>query len=200
MIRVDTGQRFNRLTFVNRTERRSGDNHILGTWRCDCGAVKDIMISRVVGGYSRSCGCLVADATRLAVTRHGMRSSRTYSSWSAMKQRCENPACKDYKRYGFLGITLCKEWSDSFESFLSHMGIRPRGTSIDRINWSKGYEPGNCRWSTATVQNRNKANFVVILTPLGISPLVDYAKAIGLTRGAAHLRLKRGKLEGCERL
>lgn len=28
--------------------------------------------------------------------------------------------------------------------------------SIDRIDNSKGYEPGNCKWSTATEQNRNR--------------------------------------------
>ena len=34
-------------------------------------------------------------------------------------------------------------------------------------------------------------------TPLGVMLLVDYAATLGISRGAAHLRLKRGKLDGC---
>jgi hypothetical protein len=34
------------------------------------------------------------------------------------------------------------------------------GLSIDRIDSSKGYEPGNCRWADATTQSRNRGAFV----------------------------------------
>jgi hypothetical protein len=33
-----------------------------------------------------------------------------------------------------------------------------------------------------------------------VMALVDYAKQIGISKGAAHLRLKRGKLEGAQRV
>ena len=128
-----------------------------------------------------------------------MRGSSTYSSWRSMKDRCLNPSAKDYPKYGGSGITLSPEWASSFEAFLRDVGLRPEGTSLDRIDGQKGYEPGNVRWATPTEQNRNKRNFVVVDTPMGRMPLVDYARAIGLTRGAAHLRLKRGKLEGVTR-
>ena len=77
------------------------------------------------------------------------------------------------------------------------LGIRPVGTTLDRIDGSKGYDPGNCRWATFKVQARNRINLTVIDSPLGRIPLVDYAEIIGISKGAAHLRLKRGKLKGC---
>ncbi len=83
-----------------------------------------------------------------------------------------------------------------FENFLQDMGTKPEGTSIDRIDPFKGYEPGNCRWATALEQARNRKDLTTVKTQNGIIVLVDYAKQLGITKGAAHLRLKRGKLEG----
>jgi hypothetical protein len=113
-----------------------------------------------------------------------------------MKSRCLDPDCKDYPRWGGVGITIHREWIDSFEAFFRDVGSRPKGTSLDRIVPELGYHPGNVRWATPIEQARNKKNLVVVDTAYGRIPLVDYAKILGITRGAAHLRLKRGKLEG----
>ena len=113
-----------------------------------------------------------------------------------MKTRCLNENSKDYQRYGGVGISVCDEWASSFEDFLSHVGPRPAGTTLDRIDGSRGYEPGNVRWASISVQARNKKSATIVHTPYGVMHLVDYAKRIGITNGAAHLRLKRGTLEG----
>lgn len=59
-------------------------------------------------------------------------------------------------------MTVCERWR-KFDAFLADMGERPRGTTIDRIDASLGYQPGNCRWATFDVQSRNKRNLK--LTP-----------------------------------
>lgn len=87
------------------------------------------------------------------------RRSRTplWWIWCAIKQRCTNPRCKDYPDYGGRGITLCGEWSASFEAFIADVGERPSDEhSIDRIDNDRGYEPGNVRWSTGIEQARNR--------------------------------------------
>ena len=77
--------------------------------------------------------------------------------WAVMIQRCHNPKNTVFAYYGGSGITVCQKWRDSFEAFLSDVGPRPSDKhSIDRIDNSKGYEPGNCKWSTREEQAANK--------------------------------------------
>lgn len=86
--------------------------------------------------------------------------------WRSLKQRCFNPRDKDYKYYGGRGITVCARWCDGehgksgFQCFVEDMGPKPSAAhSIDRIDSNGNYESGNCRWATASEQNRNRRKF-----------------------------------------
>lgn len=87
---------------------------------------------------------------------HGMTKTPTYNSWSNMIQQCTNPKATCYSKYGAKGITVCARWRGSFDNFLADMGERPTGTTIDRVNPTGNYEPGNCRWGTALQQAHNR--------------------------------------------
>lgn len=162
-----TGQVYGRLTVV-----RQGDTGADGDVRweclCLCGAIKTVRARNLRDRKypTRSCGCLRSDVSSELMSKvqhlawEKARTGRTprhplYNTWASMKQRCQNPNDKRYPQYGERGIRVCDRWQ-SFGPFLSDMGERPQGMSLDRIDGDGDYEPSNCRWATAREQAANK--------------------------------------------
>jgi hypothetical protein len=146
---------YHSLTLVERDVGRSADNHTLSLWRCECGEETTVAFSRVKSGQTKSCGCLARKLSSERAVKHGGRNTPEYSSWIAMRRRCLAPADKDFPQYGGRGVTICTQWDD-FATFLRDVGQRPAGTTLDRIDASGNYEPGNVRWAPPKVQGRNR--------------------------------------------
>lgn len=72
-----------------------------------------------------------------------------------MLARCTYPSQPQYEHYGGRGITVCERWR-SFDAFLTDMGERPDGMTIDRIDPDGNYELSNCRWATTAEQLANR--------------------------------------------
>lgn len=98
-----------------------------------------------------------------------------YYIWYEMHKRCENPAHRQYKDYGGRGISVCKEWS-IFDTFRSDMGPRPPGSSLERSDNDRGYEPINCRWATRKEQNSNRRNCIYVKHRDEIVTLKEYCR------------------------
>jgi hypothetical protein len=122
--------------------------------------------------------------------RVGRRSPPEYIAWKNMKQRCYDRKSKDYEYYGARGIYVCEAWRRSFIEFRAHVGRRPsKRYSLDRIDSERGYEPGNVRWSDATVQSRNRrcakltqfdVDWVRHMSKVGLNTIV-LSKAVGVS-------------------
>jgi hypothetical protein len=165
--RVQAGQRFGRLTAL---EDGAGGRAKIEC-RCDCGRTKTMLV--VVVLRSQSCGCIAiekAAARQGAPATHGHwvggRSSPTYASWTAMKQRTGSPKHPAFDRYRHrkpcAGLIR-------FEDFVRVVGERPEGKTLDR--WPDndgGYWCGHCdeciangwplnvRWATHAEQTANR--------------------------------------------
>lgn len=81
--------------------------------------------------------------------------NRLYGAWQTMNARCHNPNSTSYRWYGAKGVRVCDEWRD-YEVFrdwaMSH-GYGP-GMTLDRLDETKGYEPGNCEYVSKPENSR----------------------------------------------
>jgi len=91
--------------------------------------------------------------------RHGMTHSPEYKAFVDAKYRCQNPNIVHYQHYGGRGI---KFQFTSFQEFYAEIGPRPSKLhSLDRIENTGHYEPGNIRWATKAEQSRNTSRTIL---------------------------------------
>jgi hypothetical protein len=115
----------------------------------------------------------------------------TYRSWECMKSRCNNENDPSFKHYGARGIKVYPLWDKDFVAFLSYMGERPRGFSLDRIDVEKNYEPGNCRWADSKQQGRNKRNNRIVEWRGELFTIADLSERTGVPYQRLHERIIR---------
>lgn len=126
--------------------------------------------------------------------RHGGAGSLEYNTWLNIKARCHNQNHPRYPEWGGRGIRVCDSWRNSFPAFLKDMGPRPSDKhSIDRIDGSRGYEPGNCRWATRREQAENRPSFNNLITFNGkTQSLTAWSREVGISRESLRSRMESG--------
>lgn len=162
------------------------------TCQCDCGGSKTVAGANIKNGGTRSCGCIRGRQNITHGFTRGGKHASVYCRWASMVNRCTKPTVSTYKYYGGRGITVHPDFM-TFEGFYKHLGDPPPGTTLDRIDNDKGYEPGNVRWVSmkTNCQNRGgkrKANMVKIG---GITkPLTEWCRDHGVLMQMVYHRIK----------
>ena len=111
-----------------------------------------------------------------------------------MIRRCENPKCNSYVNYGGRGITVCKEWKESYETFQTWAfanGYRQE-LSIDRIDNNKGYSPENCRWTNYTEQSNNRRMSNLVTLDGETHTLTEWVKIKNVCKRTIYARMQKG--------
>lgn len=200
------GARFGRLLVIERSFEDT--RHRAAKWLCICDCGKDTVQRADVLkiGHAQSCGCFGIETAREMGLRQGPlnkshghagrrgragKDTPEYITWMGMKSRCLNVKNIHFGNYGGRGIQVCERWM-SFENFLSDMGSRPPGHTLDRIKSELNYEPGNCKWSTVTEQNRNRRDNRVIVFGGKSQPLAVWEEETGI--GARTIQMRIDKL------
>lgn len=190
------GQKFGRLTVIE-LDKSNKHNGVYWICKCDCGNTSIVRSDALTSGNTKYCGCLASEQRAIngkSNMKHGMKGTKIYSSWQAMKKRCYNKKYENYIRYGGRGIKVCDEWLNDFQSFYNWAiknGYK-EGLTIDRIDINGNYEPSNCRWCTAKEQSRNTSKNIFLTFNNKTQCLTDWANELNISREILYYRINKG--------
>ena len=190
-----TGQRFGRLTVIERSDiiKRSGKRETAFLCKCGCGKECVVMAYNLKNGHTQSCSCLSLKKRVAARTTHHETGTRLYQIWFHMKRRTTNVNDREYSYYGGRGITICDEWLsyEPFRDWALQNGYSAE-LSIDRIDNNKGYCPENCRWTTQKVQSNNTRKNRIIECDGTSHTLAEWGDITGINATTIAYRIKKG--------
>ena len=114
---MNVGDKIYRLTLLDKPFLKN--KHIHGLFQCECGNKKEIRLSSINSGVTKSCGCYAKEKQSQANTTHGMWNTKIYWVWHSMIERCENSNRNNYNNYGGRGIKVCEDWRNDFNLFFN---------------------------------------------------------------------------------
>jgi len=164
-------------------------------FRCDCGKEFNAQKSNVLG-KKFDCGHSIPD--KGYSFPKGATSDPLHKVWWHMIDRCENPRNSSFKNYGARGIKVCRRWKvgdgvkTGYECFLSDMGPRPDGMTIERVQRDGDYEPGNCVWLAKGDQSKNRRGVRLVRIGNQVKTIPDWCAITGIDYWTAIRRVSRG--------
>lgn len=145
MIDYDNGY-FKVISFLESRRNSSGQMKRFWNCLCRCGNFKVLYTREITRKVPKHCGC----------NYKGLYKHSLYRTWRNIKSRCYNKNVRSYAQYGAKGIGICSEWINSPELFISwslSAGWK-HGLVIDRVDHNGNYSPDNCRFISASDNNK----------------------------------------------
>ena len=187
---ISPRDKFGEWTII-KLSRKDDHSFILWFAKCNCGTVREVREEALLRGASRSCGCIAARKAKALFTKHSMSRTPTHQAWRAMRYRCTRPSHPSYHNYGGRGISVCQEWMESFMQFLSDMGEKPKGLTLERIDNNKGYYKENCKWATHREQCRNMRKSRIFEYKGERKTLAEWSEITGIHQGTLRNRIEK---------
>ncbi|MGV4923838.1 hypothetical protein K2224_00580 [Streptomyces sp. BHT-5-2] len=151
------------IKFLDRRQNNSGEwiQWVLVECSCENRTRKELRLTSLRSGNTRSCGCLARETTIARATTHGDHKSRLYGVWASMKNRCKSTTHRSAHRYSLKGITVCEEWQEylAFRDWALANDYMD-GKELDRKDNNLGYSPDNCEWVTKIENLDNRAKYL----------------------------------------
>lgn len=144
------GQKFGRLLVVGPSSKRASNGSAFWLVRCDCGTVTEVNGPRLRHGDVTSCGCTHGKLQDSHYKWNGV-GELSGSFWSrislgAKYRNLEFDISKEYAWNLYLSQGRKCALSGEPIWFRSKKNSADGTASLDRIDSSKGYVPGNVQW------------------------------------------------------
>ena len=190
---ISVGDKFGHWTVIDDTIKylhwKSGDVEAV-LCQCDCHNHTErlVYVKHLQSGHSTSCGCIRNQTHKLSHTK-------IYQQWAGMCARRNRKTHGSYKNYGARGISVCKEWNDSFEAFYNWAmanGFKD-GLTIERIDNNGDYCPENCMLIPKSEQSKNRRNCIFLTYNNQTKGLKEWSKITGVKYGTLLKRYHQDK-------
>lgn len=142
--------------------------------KCECGKKIKIRFHSFMSGRTRSCGCYHTEVVKSVFCKYVGSNKSLYTCYKGMMDRCYKTKSKFYKNYGAVGVRVCREWKNNYQSFLDWAlanGWR-KGLQLDKdIKYVKKfpkakrglvYSPDFCQFVTCQENRRVTSRSVYI--------------------------------------
>lgn len=96
---IHIGDKYGRLSIIKEIEPKIWGNqsHRQVLCKCECGNVVKVELTKLVTGYTKSCGCLMKEVASQKASTHRLSKTKIYRQWAGMKRRCYKSGSDNYK-------------------------------------------------------------------------------------------------------